>query len=170
MTHQPPAADTVRPDERGDTSRPSGEESTDTLRERYQELLVELRVVLPGVQVLFAFLITAPFSGRFGELDHVQRGAYGASLAASTTALVLLITPVALHHLGDRTDRGRRIAVAVRLKICGLVLLGVSIATALFAVTSFVYHHTAGLVASVIFVAGSVTLWFAFPVAQRDGH
>ncbi len=78
------------------------------LRERYQELLDELRVILPGLQVLFAFLLTAPFSGGFGELDDTERFLYVVALIASTTGLVFLITPVASHRLSDRHDREDR--------------------------------------------------------------
>lgn len=143
-------------------------EPTEQLRERYQELIDELRVVLPGVQVLFAFLITAPFSGRFSELDDVQEGAYSIALVASTIALVLLLTPVAYHRLGCRQDRADRIAVAVRLKLGGLAFLGVSMTAAMLAVVGFVYSNTVGLIAAGLLAAGALIAWVALPLIRTS--
>src|ERR1700712_1779293 len=63
------------------------------------ELLQELRVVQTGVQVLFAFLLTVPFSARFDEITDVQRGAYFAALVSSAAASILLIAPTAIHRI-----------------------------------------------------------------------
>ena len=145
-------------------------EEADELRERYQELLSEIRVILPGLQVLFAFLITAPFSGRFGELDTLERTLYTVSLVASTAGLVFLITPVAYHRLSDRHDRHDRIAVAIRLKLASLAALGVSIAAGLCAVVSFVFAVPAGLLAGGAFVIAAVSLWLVLPLRRRPEH
>ena len=144
------------------------DEDAEALRERYQELLDEIRVILPGVQVLFAFLITAPFSGRFGDLDTAERVLYTVSLFASTTGLVLLLTPVAYHRLSHRQDRRDRINVAIRLKLGGLAALGVSVTAGLFAVVSFVFDAAAGLVAGGGFAIGALYFWLVFPIWRRD--
>ena len=75
------------------------------LRNRYNLLLQEIRVVLPGVQILLAFLLTVPFVQRFNELDTWGRGAYGVALTCSMLAVVCLLTPAVLHRLGQRTAR-----------------------------------------------------------------
>ncbi|MEQ8843205.1 MAG: DUF6328 family protein [Acidimicrobiales bacterium] len=137
------------------------------LRERYQELIDELRVVLPGLQVLFAFLLTAPFSGGFTDLDDTERLLYVIALIASTAGLVFLITPVAYHRLSDRRDREDRIAVAIRLKLAGLGALGVSIAAGLAAVVSFVFGSAAAIAMTGVFLALSVALWLVFPMSRR---
>ena len=69
----------------------------DELRSRYGMLLQELRVILPGVQILSAFLLTAAFSQRFGELDVWGRRAYGVALTASIISVTCLLAPTMLH-------------------------------------------------------------------------
>lgn len=146
-------------------------ESTELLRIRYQELVEELRVILPGVQVLFAFLITAPFSGRFGDLDVIQRRLYAVALATTTAALMVLLAPVAYHRLSDREDRADRIAVAVKLKLAGLALLGVSVTAAMWAVVGFVFSNAAGAIAAGAVLAGAIAFWLVFPTLRRAlGH
>src|SRR3954447_16662845 len=79
------------------------------LRNRYELLLQEIRVSLPGVQILLAFLLTVPFSQRFGDLDEWGRGAYAIALASSLVSAVCLLTPTVLHRLGKRTARSQRL-------------------------------------------------------------
>ena len=84
------------------TTRDSSDEEE---RERYRELLEELRTILPGVQVLLAFLLTVPFASRFPELDRFAQLIFGLSLAGVTAAVVVLLAPAAFHRLGKRRDR-----------------------------------------------------------------
>lgn len=143
------------------------ERDAEVLRERYQELVDELRVILPGIQVLFAFLLTAPFSGRFGDLDDTERLLYAVALVASTVGLVCLITPVAYHRLSDRHDRDDRIAVAIRLKLAGLAALWVSVGAGLAAVVSFVFGAPASIAITGLFLGLSGVLWIVFPMSRR---
>src|SRR5829696_4720153 len=75
------------------------------LRQRYYTLLQELRVVLPGIQVLTAFLLTAPFAQRFPDLDSWGKFAYGVSLVAAMLSVICLLTPTVYHRTARRTDR-----------------------------------------------------------------
>lgn len=143
-------------------------DDTEIMRERYLELIDELRVILPGVQVLFAFLITAPFSGRFGDLSHLERAFYAEALIASTLALILLMTPVSYHRLSDRHDRHDRIHIAIRLKMAGLLALGFSIAGALMAVTSFVFDPLVGALSAAAFAIVAFGMWVVLPIARRE--
>jgi hypothetical protein len=137
-------------------------------RERYQELLGELRTIIPGVQVLFAFLLTAPFSARFHLLDGAGHTTYFVSVTATALATIVLMTPAALHRLAPRADRSVRIRVGVRLTIAGMVLLATAVATALFVVTRFVFEsEVAGAVVASTVVLAALTMWFAFPLAMR---
>jgi hypothetical protein len=95
-------------------------EEEEELRERYQELLEEVRVVLPGVQVLFAFLLTSPFSSRFPELDAVGERAYAVALVATAASTIILVAPTAYHRIAPRKDRRTRLQTAVRLVVVGL--------------------------------------------------
>lgn len=63
------------------------------------ELFAELRVVLPGAQILLAFLFTVPFATRFGKVDRVEKGALFVSLLTTVVATVLLLTPSVYHRV-----------------------------------------------------------------------
>lgn len=79
------------------------------LRQRHYGLLQELRVVLPGVQVLLAFLLTVPFAQGFEQLDDLGRRAFGLALTSSMFSVVCLLGPTFLHRLGERTARSARL-------------------------------------------------------------
>ena len=142
-------------------------ENIEEERERYRELLEELRVILPGVQVLFAFLLTAPFSNRFAELDDLGRNVFAASLLGVALTAVMLMTPAAYHRLAPRLDRAERLGVGIVLTIAGMTLLGLSIAAAVFVVVRFMMSSTAwGAAFGGITLLGVVALWFAMPLGQ----
>src|SRR3954464_5404392 len=86
------------------------------------ELLQEVRVVQTGVQVLFAFLLTVPFSSRFDAITGFQRGAYFAALVGAAAASVLLIAPTAVHRVLFRMgQKAYMVEVSNRLPLGGLV-------------------------------------------------
>ena len=114
----------------------------DELRSRFDMLLQELRVSLPGVQVLSAFLLTAPFSARFQDLDTAGRRAFGVALTASMLSVICLMTPTMLHRLGMRRDRSRRLSIAIATLVAGLVFLAVALMSALWGIARFVFGDT----------------------------
>jgi hypothetical protein len=132
------------------------------------ELLNELRVALPGVQVLFAFLLGIPFANRFRDVSGSTEVVYVVCLAATACASALLIAPSALHRLRFRDeDKESILLLSNRLAIGGLVLLAVSVATAVYVVVAFLYGTAAGAG-----LAGGVALllaglWFVLPLASR---
>jgi hypothetical protein len=147
----------------------SGEiEDEGAQRERYQELLAELRTIIPGVQVLFAFLLTAPFAGRFAEVDGLGRDIYAASLVGTALAATTFMTPAAYHRLATGSGRATRIRLAIRLTIVGLVLLALSVAAAVFVVGRFVFDSSTvgGAIAAAVGLT-TVGLWFALPLSRR---
>ncbi len=99
--------------------------SADDERDRYEELLQELRVMLPGVEVLFAFLLTAVFANRFQDLDPLGRTLFAVALTTSAITVLLLLTPAALHRFSD-VGRSERIRLATRFQMIGSVTLGSS--------------------------------------------
>jgi drug/metabolite transporter (DMT)-like permease len=133
------------------------------LRTRYYGLLQELRVVLPGVQVLLAFLLTAPFAQRFEDLDRRGRSLYAAALLTSLGAVIALLAPTILHRLGDRRARRARLQWSIRLMVVGMALLSVSLLSATWCVTRLVWGPETGE-ASVI-GAGTlvILLWMVLP-------
>ncbi len=146
-------------------SKQSDEEE---LRERYQELLEEVRVVLPGVQVLFAFLLTTPFSSRFPELDAVGERAYAVALLATAASTIILVAPTAYHRIAPRKDRRTRLHTAVRLVVSGLAILALAISVSVFVVSRFVFGTPTGIVLGSVVALGAGALWWALPRARRS--
>jgi hypothetical protein len=137
-------------------------------RERYRELLEEMRTIIPGVQVLFAFLLTAPFSSRFQELDEFGRDLYAAALIGVALATVVLLTPTAYHRLGAKHDRGTRLKIGIVCTVIGLALLSASVVTSVFVVIRFVFDD--GLFAELLAgLVGLVTvgLWYGLTLGRR---
>ncbi len=144
-----------------DDDEPQREED----RERYRELLEELRTILPGVQVLFAFMLTAPFSARFEELDDFGNDVYSAALLGVALTIVILMAPTAYHRLAPDLDRSERLGAAVLLTIIGMGLLSLTVATAVFVVARFVFHSGEwGVAFGGVTLVALGTLWFALPL------
>jgi hypothetical protein len=137
----------------------------DELRRRYYGLLQELRVLLPGVQVLVAFLLTAPFAQRFTDLDAVGRDVFGASLVAGVVAVVAFVTPTAFHRLGARTSRSRRLAWAVRMTRIGIAFMAISLECALFVICRLVFGTTTATIVVTAIGVLTVLAWIALPLS-----
>ena len=121
-----PDRPSVEPD-RDPEGRPSGRDETEDERldRNLGELLQELRVALPGVQVLFAFLLAVPFQQHFSSISEFDKRAYFATLLLTAISAALLIAPSAYHRLTFRyQQKGRLVFVANRLSIAGLVDAG----------------------------------------------
>jgi hypothetical protein len=148
------------------------QEDREELRQRYYGLMQELRVVLPGVQVLAAFLLTVPFDGRFGELDDAERLAYGVALMSATLSVVAFVAPTAFHRLGDRRARSQRLALAILLTRVGISLLAVALTASTYVVGRFVFGDAAGLWMAAGVATAMVVLWFATPLHTHllKGH
>jgi hypothetical protein len=141
------------------------ESKGERLDRELMELLQELRVVLPGVQVLLAFLLTAPFQQRFAQLPGSQRNAFFASIACATVATALLIAPSAHHRLRWRErEKERLLQVANREAIWGTVFLAAAIVLALYVITNVLYTTWIALLTAVIAVAVFAVLWYALPL------
>ena len=151
------------------TGEPVRDESeAERLDRQLAELLQELRVVLPGVQVLFAFLLTVPFSARFGELTDTQRSVYVTVLLATALATVLLMAPTAFHRLRFRQHRKAQIVeISHRLVIAGLGVLALAFSAAVFLVTDVVYGRTGGLAAGLSTLVVIIVLWWILPLSGR---
>ena len=132
------------------------------------ELLQELRVAGLGVQVLFGFLLSLPFSVRFVKLSHPQRDLYASSLLLAALSTALLCAPVAYHRLVFRHhEKERLLRVANVLALVGLGTVGLAISTAVLLIVSFVERGPAVPVIAAATVACFFGLWFAFPLAHR---
>jgi hypothetical protein len=153
------------PEQPGDPREESGAERADR---NLAELLQELRVSGLGVQVLFGFLLSLPFTVRFVRLSNAQRDLYLASLVLSAAATALLLGPVAYHRLVFRRQQKESLVRAASvMAILGLGTVGLAISSAVLLVSSYVTTAVpAGIITACIAVlfAG---LWFAFPLARR---
>ena len=133
------------------------------LRQRYYGLLQELRVVLPGVQVLVAFLLTVPFSQRFPELDDWGRRAYGVSLIASMLSVICLLTPTVYHRVARRTERTARLRWGIRMTIAGQWLIAVALVSGLWCVSRLVFGFRAAWVMTTPIALAIVACWLLLP-------
>jgi hypothetical protein len=133
------------------------------------ELLNELRVALPGVQILFAFLLTVPFAQGFQNATPTQRGLYYATLMATTLSTICLIAPSATHRLRfHRHDRTYLIETANTYLIVGLVFLAVAIVLALVLVTDYLYDGIVVWLSPLLAAVLLLALWFGRPLARGD--
>ncbi len=132
------------------------------------ELLQEVRLMQMGVQVLFAFLLTAPFAPRFPELSSFQRAAYFATLLSAGSATVLLIAPTAYHRILFRLgDKEHVVTVANRFALAGLACVGVSIAGGILLVSDLVFDGSLILVTTGLAALACLTFWCVAPLWRR---
>src|SRR5690348_13669989 len=151
--------------------RPSGRDETESERldRNLSELLQELRVALPGVQVLFAFLLAVPFQAHFTEITDFEKGVYFATLIFTAISAALLIAPSAYHRLTFRFQQKQQLVfLANRFAIAGLGFLALAMTGAIVLITDFLFHSgvatavAAGTALGVFFV-----LWGLLPLRQR---
>ncbi len=132
------------------------------------ELLNELRVALPGVQVLFAFLLAVPFSQRFAKTTELQRVAYMAALLSTLAGSVFLIAPTAYHRLRFRDrDKEALLQISNAFAIIGVVFLAIGMTAAVFLVTDMIFKGIATTVVTVATAALFATVWFVLPLARK---
>ena len=132
------------------------------------ELVQELRVAGLGVQVLFGFLLSLPFSNRFSQLSGAQRDLYVTCVCFAAVAATLLIGPVAYHRLVFRRGmKERLVRFANVLAILGLSAVGGAVLSAVLLVTWFVAGAPAGAVITALVGVMMASLWFAVPLVTR---
>ena len=151
--------------------RPSGRTETEDERldRNLGELLQELRVALPGVQVLFAFLLAVPFQQHFTSISTFDKKAYFATLLLTAISAALLIAPSAYHRLTFRyQQKGRLVFIANRLAIAGLTVLALAMTCAIMLVTNVLFGTVATTVVTTALVLTMfVVLWAVLPLKRR---
>ena len=132
------------------------------------ELLQELRVALPGVQVLFAFLLTVPFSQGFDSLQPVQRELYFGVLLCTALSTALLIAPTANHRLLFRQrQKEHLVRISNRLTLAGLAVLAVALTGAVLLISDILFKTPATVVFTVASGLTFVVLWGILPLYRR---
>jgi hypothetical protein len=152
------------------TERDSGRDESEgeRLDRNLGELLQELRVALPGVQVLFAFLLAVPFQQGFTKITSFQRDVYFATLLLTAISAVLLISPSAYHRLTFRYQQKRQLVFySNRFAIVGLGFLALAMTGAIMLITDVLFGTTATVVTSAAAVAVFAFFWFALPLKRR---
>ena len=151
------------------TDTEDAQPSQETLTRNWDELLQEIRVTQTGVQILTGFLLTVPFSNRFGDLTTFQRNVYLAVLAGSVLTTGLVVAPVAMHRvLFRRRRRELLVESGNRFAVAGLAMLALTVSGVVLLVVDVVLGGAAGWVAGGGILLVLTILWAVVPrVADR---
>jgi len=150
--------------------RPSGrDESEDARLDRnLSELLQELRVALPGVQVLFAFLLAVPFQRNFAEITPFEKTVYFVTLLCTAVSAALLIAPSSYHRMTFRLQQKHELVfTANRFTIAGLAFLALAMTGAIVLITDILYGPAATAIAGAGAALMFAVLWYALPLRRR---
>jgi hypothetical protein len=133
------------------------------------DLLQELRVALPGVQVLFAFLLTVPFSQRFTQLSKFQEWLYFGVMITVALATVMLVAPTAGHRiLFRRQEKEFIVTLSNTLALVGLLLLAIAMTGAIALISDFIFGATTAVISTVVMAAAFLGFWFFGPIRRRQ--
>jgi hypothetical protein len=144
------------------------EEEQERLNRQLTELLNELRVAMPGVQVLFGFLLAVPFQQRFETVSAFQRDVYFVTLLAAAAATAFLIAPSAYHRVAfQQRDRPNIIRVGTRQFLCGLVALAIAMNGAVLLVTDLLFRAPTVIVTVACVASLFAWLWFGVGTWRR---
>ena len=132
------------------------------------ELLNELRVALPGVQVLFAFLLTVPFTQMFPKINQSQKNVYFAAFLTAAVATAFLIAPMAYHRIQFRSkDKERMLQTSNRLAITGTVFLATSMMCTVFLITDILFSGAGPALVTALATGLFAWLWFGLPLVRH---
>jgi hypothetical protein len=150
----------------------SREQDDESRRERVNreliELLNELRVALPGVQVLFAFLLAVPFSAGYSKITTFQKQVFFATLAATAFSTAFFIAPSAYHRWHFRKqEKERLLLLSNKFALVGILFLAVSMVGVVVLITDVIYSEDAAIVSGVVAALVFGGLWAVVPLARR---
>jgi uncharacterized membrane protein YhaH (DUF805 family) len=154
---------------RADNEAAAGEESEkERLDRELIELLNELRVALPGVQVLFAFLLAVPFTQRFAETTELQRDTFMVALLSTLAGSVFLIAPTAYHRIRFRDrDKEALLQIGNVFAIIGVIFLAIGMTAVVFLVTDVIYEGFVTAVVTASTAALFAIVWFVLPLVRK---
>jgi hypothetical protein len=163
----PPDADS-REDARRVGPGDDGESQQERLNRQLGELLQEIRVAMPGVQILFAFLLAVPFNQRFGDTTDFQVKVYLFALVCSAFASAFFIAPTAYHRIMfQQRDKPNLIRTASRLAIVGLGALALAMSGAVLLVTDFLFSPATAVIVTAVVLLTFAWLWFGLATSRR---
>jgi hypothetical protein len=144
------------------------ESEKDRLDRELIELLNELRVALPGVQVLFAFLLILPFQQGFQDTSPEDRVVYTLALLSSALAAAFLIAPSMYHRLNFRRGMKEEILFdSNRLLIAGVICTAIGVACAVYLIVDVLYGGVPAVIATLGTLIVYAALWIGLPLARR---
>ena len=145
-----------------------GESERERLDRNLEQLMTELRVAMPGVQILFAFLLSVPFTQRFADVTDFQRDVYLVSIVSAGVATGFLIAPTAYHRMTFRRGEKRHLVFTANIwVIIGLLALAVAMVAAVLLVCDFLFDSTLATIVAVGLGGLYIGLWFIFPLMRR---
>jgi Family of unknown function (DUF6328) len=132
------------------------------------ELLNELRVALPGVQILFAFLLAVPFTQRFARVTELQKHVFMVALLCSLAGTAFLIAPSAFHRIRFR-DRDKEVLIRISnvFAIAGLAFLALGMTAVVFLVTDMLFKGLLTTIVTAATAALFAAVWFVFPLVRK---
>jgi Family of unknown function (DUF6328) len=146
----------------------AGERDEHDLDRELIELLNELRVALPGVQVLFAFLLAVPFATGWERVTDLQRDVFFAAFVATAAASILLIAPSVHHRLRWREgDKERMLRTANGLAIAGTTFLALGMTAAVFLIADILFRGWWAALTTALVAGGFAWLWYGLPLLRR---
>ncbi|HVF77022.1 MAG TPA: DUF6328 family protein [Solirubrobacteraceae bacterium] len=144
------------------------ETEEERLNRQLDQLLNEVRVAMPGVQVLFAFLLAVPFQQRFAQVSEFQRTVYFATLLASAAASAFFIAPTAYHRLMfEGGDKPMLVRIGNKFALMGLVCLALAMNGAVLLVTDVLFSPSTVVVTITATAVLYIGLWFGLGLARR---
>jgi hypothetical protein len=139
--------------------------SKEELDREWGELVEEHRLAMPGVQVLFAFLLILPFQNRFERLTTYQEYVYYSALLCATFAIVLLITPTAAHRIRWRhRDKEALLRTSTRAAIAATVFIAAAMTGSVYLITDVLFGEPTTVIVSAVVAGAFVLFWYAFPL------
>ena len=154
--------------EHDERDEPNDETRRERINRELIELLNELRVALPGVQVLFAFLLAVPFSAGWDKVTEFQQDVFFATLVATAISTACFIVPTAYHRLNFRNrEKERILLLSNKFAVAGIMFLAASMIGVLVLVTDVIYSETAAMITGTLALVLFGGLWLVLPLLRR---
>jgi amino acid transporter len=148
-----------------------GESDKERIDRELIELLNELRVALPGIQVLFAFLLTVPFSQRFAQVTTTQRTTFFFAFCMTAISSILLIAPTVIHRLEFRAgDKEQILMVSNRLAIAGTIFLAAAVTAVVYLISDVLYDGALPLIVPIVVGVLILAVWYALPLRRQSSN
>jgi Family of unknown function (DUF6328) len=151
-----------------DNEKRTGESAKERVDRELIELLNELRVALPGIQVLFAFLLTVPFTQRFPQVTTTQRTTFFFAFINTAISSILLIAPTVIHRLEFRAgDKEQVLKISNQLTIAGTFFLAAAIISVVFLISDVLYDGALPVITTIVIGLLVLGVWYAVPLQRR---